>query len=253
MSDRKLRLVPPPVEGSAAEPPFDEAELRGARALAEALERGEEPLASALAAAWSPAALSPEDGEALLARALGDAEAPPTRAEHAAAERLRDALSGGQAGAPELELVAALRAAHHPAPIDSARNDELVDAALRRADATRGAPAAAAGPRPVGRAPAGAARALRLAATAAGLATAMAAGFALFSTTRPEAPPSAAAPVAVAAPLGAALIPARSTEELFDATEPFPRAGGESARIDRIASARGADLRANRFAAWGVR
>ena len=46
---------------------------------------------------------------------------------------------------------------------------------------------------------------------------------------------------------------ARSADALFDATTPFPRHGEESARIDRIASARAADLRQNRFAAWGVK
>jgi hypothetical protein len=48
------------------------------------------------------------------------------------------------------------------------------------------------------------------------------------------------------------LIPARSTEALFDPAEKFPVRGGESARVDKIASARAADLRANRFASWGV-
>ena len=52
--------------------------------------------------------------------------------------------------------------------------------------------------------------------------------------------------------VNASLIPSRSTIDLFDA-EPFPRSGGESQRIDRILSSRAADLRANRFATWGVR
>jgi hypothetical protein len=47
------------------------------------------------------------------------------------------------------------------------------------------------------------------------------------------------------------VIPARSTQALFDA--PFARTGGESARIDRIAMARAQDYRDNQFAAWGVR
>jgi hypothetical protein len=42
----------------------------------------------------------------------------------------------------------------------------------------------------------------------------------------------------------------RSTEPLFD--EPF-KPGEASARIDKIALARGADYRDNRFAKWGVR
>ncbi len=46
------------------------------------------------------------------------------------------------------------------------------------------------------------------------------------------------------------LAAARSTQALFD--QPF-QAGAASARIDRIAVARQADLRDNRFAQWGVR
>jgi hypothetical protein len=56
----------------------------------------------------------------------------------------------------------------------------------------------------------------------------------------------------VADTIAAAFIPTRSTDELFGA-QPFPRTGGESQRIDRIATARASDLRQNRFAAWGVR
>ena len=43
----------------------------------------------------------------------------------------------------------------------------------------------------------------------------------------------------------------RSTQGLFP--DRFAAAGGESARIDRIAMARAADLRENEFARWGVR
>jgi hypothetical protein len=43
----------------------------------------------------------------------------------------------------------------------------------------------------------------------------------------------------------------RSTESLF--SEHFAATGGETARIDRIAMARAADLRENEFARWGVR
>jgi hypothetical protein len=50
-----------------------------------------------------------------------------------------------------------------------------------------------------------------------------------------------------------ALVRARSADDLFDAATPFPRRGEESARMDRIASARAADLRRNRFASWGVK
>ena len=49
----------------------------------------------------------------------------------------------------------------------------------------------------------------------------------------------------------AAVAVSRSTQELFP--ERFAPTGGESARIDRIAMARAADLRDNEFAKWGVR
>ncbi len=48
------------------------------------------------------------------------------------------------------------------------------------------------------------------------------------------------------------MIPVRSTEALFEPLDPFPRAGGATERIDKISASRGAELRNNRFAAWGV-
>lgn len=45
----------------------------------------------------------------------------------------------------------------------------------------------------------------------------------------------------------------RSTSALFDPAMPFPTRGGESERLGRIVASRAADLRANRFAAWGIR
>ena len=47
------------------------------------------------------------------------------------------------------------------------------------------------------------------------------------------------------------LATARSTQSLF--VERFESRGGESARIDRIAMARGSDLRENHYARWGAR
>jgi hypothetical protein len=49
----------------------------------------------------------------------------------------------------------------------------------------------------------------------------------------------------------AAMAVSRSTQALF--RDRFASSGGESSRIDRIAMARGADLRDNEFAKWGVR
>jgi hypothetical protein len=51
--------------------------------------------------------------------------------------------------------------------------------------------------------------------------------------------------------LGPVLSLSRSTQSLF--ARPFAPSGGESARVDRIAMARAADLRENEFAKWGVR
>jgi hypothetical protein len=237
--ERKLRLVPPPAAepgpaGAAsgspgADPPPAADELAEAEALREALARDEEPLAADLRAAFAPGALAATDLDALLARALGD-ETAATQAERQAADRLRDELAG-DAPPREAAVLHALRIAAHPPALAPERHEALLAAALAQAEARR------AGRRGVVR---------RIApvtmASLAGL-TALAAGFALFFGLRTGGAPAAAA----------ALIPARSTQELFDAATPFPRRGEESARIDRIAAARASELRRNRFAAWGVR
>lgn len=256
MSARRLRLVPPPPAEaeergalpSEDEPPFDEAELRAAEALRDALETDADPLALALrcAAAPSPGSLDAVDHESLLARAFGDLEAPPTKAEQVAADRLRDALDGGAAGAcSDAHLAHALRVAVRPPALDVTRNVELVERALAMRVAPSTAPAAR-----VDRATGAGGRVLRFPVAALAALTAMAAGFSLFFATRGA---TLVSPAALETAGAEVFIRARSTEGLFDATEPFPRAGGESARIDRIASARSSDLRANRFAAWGVR
>ncbi|WP_044985833.1 hypothetical protein [Sorangium cellulosum] len=263
---RRLALVAPEAEPLA---PASEDELRAARDLAEALDRGEVPLAAALRAAARPVGLDRADHEALLARALGDEGAPPTKAELRAAERLRKALdparlrealdpgaaggagierggSSGELASPgardELaELAVALRAAWRPAPLAELRNRALVEGALRAAPAPR---------------------ARRIApvtmAALSTLAAAAAAAALIFGQLREERASVARAPGAAAAPVEAAaprlpLIEARSTAALFDPAAPFPREGGQTERIDRIAAARASDLRQNRYAAWGVR
>jgi hypothetical protein len=256
----------PPGALGSDEPPFSEEELREAAALRERLERGAEPLAEGLRAAFRPASLDRDDGEALLHHALGD-ESAATRAERLAADELRDALADPAAlGAggdrpPDVALAGALRAAFRPAPLDPARNEALLARALRPARPIR--------------------RILPFTMAALGSVAAMAAGVALMMSREPprggataaeaaQASPSPAAtatasapappPVAVAAVspesprdamIRAQLIRARSAASLFDAKS-FA-AAGESGRIDRIASARASDLRENRFAAWGVR
>jgi hypothetical protein len=290
--ERKLSLVKPPpsasVELPEGEPEVTEEELREAEALRMALDRGEDPFASALRAAVSPSPAAPRDLDAILARAMGDLDALPTAIEEREAERLRlgleehDALREGRLavgpGRREREedegaapLAVALRAAWAPSPIGAVKNDALVGRAL--------APQAAAGsgkgahPVPAARAPAVndapapiSLRRFRLGprsfATMSAV-VAMAAGVFLFvrQMGQSEAPAPASMAAATSAPAAAApgapppapRIASRSTTDLFDATTPFPRSGGESARVDRIAGARAADLRANRFAAWGVR
>ena len=247
--ERHLRIVPPPPQepyvgapgdAGADEPPPTEAELREAMDLERALAQGIDPLAAALRSAYRPEPLEDVDHEALLARAFGDAGAPPTAAERREAERLAgelDAMKGRRA-APEpksepAEIAEALRAAWAPRSIEPLRNEALIAKALASSKRRRALPV-----------------------TMAALSSlaAVAAGVALFfgQAKQPEqSAPTAAAPTA-AGPAQAALIRARSTSDLFDPETPFPRSGGTSERMDRIVSARSADLRANRFAAWGV-
>jgi hypothetical protein len=259
--ERRLRLVPsgPPeaeeraqaASGGDEEPPPTEAELREATALQEALERGVDPLAASLRSAFRPEALEDADHDAILARALGDLGAPATKAEQREAERLAgelEAMRGarmphGMAGSMSdgAEIASALRAAWAPRPIEQLRNEALIAGALHKAPARRS-----------GR------RVLSVTMAALTSVAAVAAAVALYfgragelgpPTSQTAATPPTAGVVAVAQ---TALIRARSTADLFDPETPFPRTGGTSERIDRIASARAADLRANRFAAWGV-
>lgn len=229
--ERKLHLVPPPREDAAGDLVDERAsaeERAEAEALRAALDRGEDPLAAALHAAFTPRAAADDDLDALLARAMGD-ESAATQAEREAALRLRAELEG-EAEVHEAAILMALKVAADPPALPAERNDALVNAALfrarKRSTLLRFVPFTMA--------------------AAAGL-SAVAAAFAFYLSGARDVP-APAATVAVAA-----LIPARSTQELFDAATPFPRRGEESARIDRIAAARKSDLRANRFAAWGVR
>jgi hypothetical protein len=262
--DRKLRLVhsaesaaeasgagPDPAgpEGlPEGEPPFDDDELREAERIRDALEQGDEPVSSSLRAAHQPAGLSEADHEALLARALGDVLAAPTRAEQVAAERLRGALGGdardaaddrpaakpvtgaGASAAEAAAMASVLRAAWRPGDLPPLRNEAMIARALSGARARRPS--------------------REMIAAAVGF-LALAACLALVVIKRP----GLVGP-GVSVPGGAArtaLIPARSTMHLFDAATPFPRSGEETSRIDRISAARTADLRANRYAQWGVK
>lgn len=337
--ERKLSLVKPPPAAAdhvAApsprphldlpddEPEVTEEELRAAEALRAALDRESDshpvpptlvakgaadaldPLALALRAAWRPAPLADDDLEAILSRAMGDIDAPATKAERSEsdllcsvldehdAERAGRLVRGPGARAATLDegsaqVAIALRAAWAPSALSPAKNEMLLGRALDAASMTTGVSAPAAS-QPATAAPRAASSADRpwLGAQAqnGGAAqdrapislrrfrmgpgtfatmtavVAMAAGVLLLVGRfgqRADAPAPAAAvaqaPAATAAAVAerAPRIAAHTTTDLFDATTPFPRTGGESARVDRIASARAADLRANRFAAWGVR
>jgi hypothetical protein len=233
--ERKLRLVGGGSSDprTAGDPDLGEvtAEERAeAEALREALVAGTDPLACALAAAHAPRALAAADLDAILARALGD-EAAATTEERAEAARLRDALEDPSAAPSEVAgLARALRAAAAPSALDPQVNEAIVQAALRH---------------PVKNAVRLPRRIAPVTMVALASVAAMAAGVALFVGHAAEAPRGAESAVA--------LLHARSAEDLFDAATPFPRRGEESSRMDRIASARTADLRNNRFAAWGVK
>jgi hypothetical protein len=207
-----------------------------------------------------------------------DPDAPPTAEELAAAERLRDALeqaphdSSSDDGHGDLDLVASLRSAWAPDALDTAAQAELVDlatasseerelaAVLRdRLDGDEVVAVLRAAWHPAALDPsehqrivttAVAAetkretakvvplrpRTMRLAVVTTTTVLAFAASVVVWITSASQAE--------------LPLARARSTQPLFD--EPF-KAGETSARIDRIAVARAADYRDNRFAKWGVR
>jgi hypothetical protein len=203
---------------------------REAERLREALAgRGQHPFATfagVLVAAHRPAALVPEDGEALISLALGS-EAAVGAHEREEATRLCGALAG-QGSHPLVPWATALRvASERLGGIDAVSHERLLRRTMESARARPGA--------------------------LLGALVAVAAAVALFVGSwdwRDDL--SGPAPMAQqAAPVP--LVRVRSTQELFDPTVPFDARGGESERMERIVAARAADLRANRFAAWGVR
>jgi hypothetical protein len=153
------------------------------------------------------------------------------------AEDLARALEDPRAPDPHggAELARAIAAAHAPKAIDAAAHASIVERALAEAETRK----KAAQLREESREKRGKIVRIAFGGTAAALALAAAVVFVLgrIGDDGGEAT--------------AALVPVHSTQALFD--EPFPRAGGASARLDRIATARAGDLRANLFASWGVR
>ena len=186
--------------------------------------------------ALRPTDLSALEHEHLVQEALMFA---PTAEELADAAAFRDELAAGTGDAAFLQE--ALRAALQPRPAPTAAElDAQVTAALEA--------------KPTARVLAFRPRLIR---SSVVVVVAMAAAVLLYLKVgdqhlRPE----------VAAGLQASLVPARSTQELFD--QPFDTpsqkhaagtslAGKGAARIDRIAAARDSDYRHNRFARWGVK
>jgi hypothetical protein len=157
-----------------------------------------------------------------------DPDAPPSEEERIASERLRDALADPSIENADADLARALALAHEPREIDAAEHQKIVANAVLRTRPPR--------------------RVVKVV-FGVGTALALAAAFVLvFGKLDMTKGPSMTIPTA------ASLVPARSTQDLFD--EPFAKPlskGAASARIDRIAMARSGDLRENRFATWGVR
>jgi len=242
MKEHKLRLVKPQADSNPHgesmfqdEPPPSAAELAEAEALRLSLERGEDALVEALRAAHGPASLDDDVHAAILSRVMSGAaiDAPASAEERVAAEELAAALGAPRSEAkdePLVELSDALRAAHRPKDIEPLRNEALIARALGRSAAKKKAT-----------------RAIPIVTAAIVSVAAMAAGVTVYLRGASD---GFVASSSVAAP---SLQRSRSTAELFEATTPFPRTGGESARVDKIASARAAELRENRFAMWGVR
>jgi hypothetical protein len=244
--------APRGVPGS--EPPPTEEETRAAAATREALARSEEPLVLALCAAHAPAPLDERLLDILVARAIGvpervtERERASTPQEREDAEALRDALSRGVLPlAGEAALAGALAAAYRPRELDPAVNEALLTRALTGAPAAR--PRLALVRRDGEVEAPRRARVARAVLTTLASVAALAAGVALVSgklAVRAD-----VARVAEVAPMRIALVHERSADDLFDPAHRFA-VGRQSERVDRIARARAADLRRNRFAAWGV-
>jgi hypothetical protein len=160
-----------------------------------------------------------------------DPDAPPSEDELRDAAELRDALADMARDHDGAALARAVVLAHSPRVLDPAENDVLVARALEAPKPMPRVASLAIAHRKRGPAP--------WVAAAASLAVAASV---LIAQQQSEAPVAAVSSV----PLHV-----RSAQPLFH--QPFAASGGTSSRIDRIASARAADLRENMFARWDVR
>src|SRR5262249_52220574 len=149
-----------------------------------------------------PAPLDAGDLDAILERALGEdaAIAKPTRLELVAAAKLRDDLARGEGLGEEAAILGDIKAAYRPTEITPERNEELIARALARA-ARREAPRVR--------------RIVPVTMAALSGVAALAAGVALLIGQVNRSPGTSA----MNAP--AALIHARSTDDLFDPAKKF--------------------------------
>jgi hypothetical protein len=216
--------------------------LEGASAGAHADADAQSPeieLALSLKAAWDPGDLAASESRAML-------DATPSAEEQELASALREALASKRAplttDSGALELAHALRSAFAPAELDAKDHRAILDAALATMPAQHGGEEREKRAANVVAFHHGARRTtvVRVAFGFVAGGLALAASVVLVVTSAPGPGRGSEAPLAKA----------RTTQPLF--SEPF-RPGETSARIDRIASARAADFRDNRFTKWGVR
>jgi hypothetical protein len=183
----------------------------------------ERRLVDLLKSAFAPSELEPARHERLLHAALDHPFAAPSAEELVESERLRRALDG-DGDHVDLVLARALSAAYAP----SEASPKVVASAALTGSAK----------------PTAKLFYLRFGGALAALAAA-AAVLLVMSTRSTQNSAEISAPELPAL----ALVQSRSTAALFQSAA----VGPPSARIDRIASARERDLRANRYAMWGVR
>ncbi|HEY3815571.1 MAG TPA: hypothetical protein VGL81_00285 [Polyangiaceae bacterium] len=151
-------------------------------------------------------------------------DAPATEEELAESAKLRDALEDPTSPNENAELARAMSSAWSPRDLSAEAHRSLVAKALVHHDTRR--------------------RRGRVVRVSFGAGAALAVAAAVLLLVRSDRqPPETVHATAVAV--------SRSTQALFQ--DRFAPTGGESARIDRIAMARAADLRDNEFAKWGVR
>jgi hypothetical protein len=219
------------LEEEWVEPTSKEAE--DASSLAAGLDRKTDGFSTMLRAALAPSEIEQDAHEAILARALGteSSDAEPTDREVRESVRLAASIEAilrrvpapsqeeADSVAALSELARAVKLAHAPTAIDELGNERLIRRSVR-------APG----------------RALF-----AAIAEMTAVAAAVFGIVLSQRTPASSREFSEA---DFAFV--RSTSELFDPASPFPREGGTSARIDRIAESRASDLRKNRFATWGI-